>query len=99
MGANFGCATLERSEDGWFTEDKFAHFVGSALLAGAAAKRAQQLGNSDCSAAMIGMSVSLSIGAAKESYDKRIKHTRYSSKDMVWNAGGGLIGGLVGSDC
>jgi putative lipoprotein len=97
--ANIGCANLNKSEGRWFSEDKFAHFVGSALLAGAAAKEAQQQGHSDCSAAVIGVSVSLSIGAAKESYDKRIKQTRYSSKDMVWNTGGSLLGSLIGSDC
>lgn len=99
LATSFGCANLNKSGDGWFSEDKFAHFVGSALLAGAAAKEAQQRDHSDCSAAIIGVSVSLSIGAAKESYDKRIKQTRYSSKDMVWNTGGSLLGAIIGSDC
>lgn len=97
-----GCASApsaDRKEDPWFSKDKYAHFLVSTALAGALANNAKNNGHDDCNAALIGFSISISIGAAKESFDKRYRKTFYSSHDMVWDAAGSLVGSLAGSGC
>lgn len=96
-----GCATApaNHQEDNWFGEDKYAHFVLSGLASAAIAKAAREDGRDNCDAAVIGFGVTLSLGAAKESYDKRYKKTLYSSHDMVWNLAGSTLGSLAGSNC
>ncbi|MGD8568750.1 MAG: hypothetical protein PVJ39_11715 [Gammaproteobacteria bacterium] len=71
----------------------------STALAGALAKNAKNNGHDDCNAALIGFSITISIGAAKESFDKRYRNTFYSSRDMVWDTAGSLVGSLAGSGC
>jgi putative lipoprotein len=97
-----GCAsapTADTKEDPWFAKDKYTHFLVSTALAGALAKNAKNNGHDDCNAALIGFSVTISIGAAKESFDKRYRNTFYSSRDMVWDTAGSLVGSLAGSGC
>jgi uncharacterized protein YfiM (DUF2279 family) len=48
---------------------------------------------------MIGVGVTLAIGAAKESYDKHIKRTYYSPRDMVWNIIGSSVGAMIATGC
>ncbi len=96
-----GCATVpaNQQEDTWFGEDKYAHFLLSGLTSAAIAKAAKEDGRDNCDAAAIGFGITLSLGAAKESYDKRHKKTLYSSHDMVWNLAGSTIGSIAGSNC
>lgn len=96
-----GCTVLNQKDlqDDWFAKDKFAHLAISTAMSAAAAKAAKENGNSNCDAAMIGFTVSLSIGAAKETYDKRKKKTLYSYKDMTWNMAGSALGSLAASNC
>lgn len=94
-----GCAHNARYNDAWFAKDKAAHFVGSAVISGIATKVAMDRGSTDCDAALAGMTVSIAIGSGKEIYDKRIKKTFYSSKDIVWNVLGSLAGSLAVSRC
>lgn len=98
---NAACATApaNHQEDSWFSQDKYAHFVLSGLTSGVIAKAAREDGQSKCDAALIGFSVTLSLGAAKESYDKRRKKTLYSFQDMTWNLMGSTLGSLAGSNC
>lgn len=95
------CATApaNHKEDNWFGKDKYAHFLISGITSAAIAKAAKEDGKENCDAAMIGFGITLSLGAAKESYDKRYKKTLYSSQDMVWNLAGSTIGSLAGSNC
>ncbi|MGD8886487.1 MAG: hypothetical protein PVF34_12760 [Gammaproteobacteria bacterium] len=96
-----GCAIQpgRDREDHWFARDKYAHFAVSTVASAALAKNAKNNGHDDCDAALIGFSITLSIGAAKETYDKRIKKTLYSARDMVWDTAGSLLGSLAASGC
>lgn len=91
--------SASHKEDSWFTKDKYAHFVLSGVTSAAIAKAAKEDGRDNCDAALIGFGITLSFGAAKESYDKRIKKTLYSFHDMAWNFAGSAIGSLAGSNC
>jgi len=95
------CATQNKNhlKDDWDSPDKYAHFLLSTALSAAIANAAKNNGHDNCDAALIGFSVTLSLGAAKESYDKRKKKTLYSERDMVWNAAGSVVGSLLGSNC
>lgn len=95
------CATAPAShrEDAWFSQDKYAHFVLSGITSAVVAKAAKEDGKDNCDAALIGFTVTLSLGAAKESYDKRRKKTLYSYHDMSWNLLGSTLGSLAGSNC
>jgi putative lipoprotein len=95
------CATQQKNNlnDEWFAKDKYTHFFLSTAISAAAANAAKNNGQENCDAALIGFSVTLTLGAAKESYDKRKKETLYSYRDMVWNAAGSATGSLLGSNC
>lgn len=95
------CATApaNHKEDSWFSQDKYAHFLLSGIVSAAIAKKTKEDGKDNCDAAMIGIGITLTLGAAKESYDKRYKKTLYSSHDMVWNLAGSTLGGLAGANC
>lgn len=86
-------------EDNWFGEDKVAHFILSGLTSAIIAKTAKDDGKDNCDAALIGLTITMTIGAAKESYDKRRKKTLYSTHDMYWNLAGSTLGSLAGSNC
>jgi len=96
-----GCAVVpaKQVEDNWWGEDKAAHFILSGVTSAVIAKAAKDDGQDNCDAALIGITVTLSLGAAKESYDKRYKKTLYSSRDMIWNLAGSTLGSLAGSNC
>lgn len=96
-----GCATTPpvQHDDPWFGEDKVAHFFLSGLAGAAIAKAAKENGQDNCDAALIGIGITMSLGAAKESYDKHHKKTFYSSHDMFWNLAGSTLGSLAGSNC
>lgn len=96
-----GCATLQQKQlkDEWFSKDKYAHFLVSTAISAAIANSAKSDNRDNCQAALIGFSVTLTLGAAKESYDKRKRETLYSGKDMTWNAAGSMFGSLLGSSC
>jgi len=85
--------------DNWFGKDKLAHFGVSAAMAAALTNYKKQHGSSDCEAARIGISVSLAVGAAKETYDKYIKRTYWSLKDFTWDVLGSSIGAMAASGC
>ncbi|WP_455223594.1 DUF2279 domain-containing protein [Kaarinaea lacus] len=96
-----GCATqqVKDTDDKWFATDKYKHFLLSTAISAAVANAARHNGNENCDAALIGFSVTLTLGAAKETYDKRIRGTHYSYRDMVWDAAGSATGSLLGSNC
>jgi putative lipoprotein len=96
-----GCAAQQtnHANDEWFAKDKYAHFLLTTAVSAAIAKAAKDEGQENCDAALIGFSVTLTLGAAKESYDKRKKGTFYSYPDMVWDTAGSAVGSLLGSNC
>lgn len=96
-----GCAThhAKDRDDKWFAEDKYKHFLVTTAISAAIASAARHNGNENCDAALIGFSVTLTIGAGKEIYDKRKRGTFYSYRDMVWDTAGSATGSLLGSNC
>ncbi|WP_455202713.1 hypothetical protein [Kaarinaea lacus] len=96
-----GCASQNKNnlKDDWTSSDKYKHFLLSTAISAAIANAARDDNRDNCEAALIGFSVTLTLGAAKESYDKRRKKTMYSERDMVWNAAGSVVGSLLGSNC
>jgi len=96
-----GCAIQfsKDTDDKWFAADKYKHFLVTTAISAAIASAAKHNGNENCDAALIGFSVTLTIGAGKEIYDKRVRDTFYSYRDMVWDAAGSATGSLLGSNC
>lgn len=94
-----GCTTTGKQNDDWFGEDKLKHFVVGGVIGAGVTKIAENNGVHECTAPAVGISVTLVVGAGKESYDKRIKGTAYSWKDMVWNLAGSTLGSLAVSNC
>ena len=52
-----------------------------------------------CDAVLIGISTTFVIGSGKEWYDKKVKKTLFSWKDMAWNIAGGTLGSFAVSGC
>ena len=96
-----GCAIQfsKDTDDKWFAADKYKHFLATTAISAAVASAARHNGSENCDAALIGFSVTLTIGAGKEIYDKRVRDTFYSYRDMVWDAAGSITGSLLGSNC
>ena len=94
-----GASRLKNSSDPWFGQDKYYHALTSAAIARLAAKRAERNSSNPCAPLVVGLGVSLSAGTAKELYDKNVRKTIFSWRDMVWNAVGALLGSLSVSTC
>ena len=96
-----GCSMIQidHQKDDWFGPDKYTHLAVTTAISAAAAKAAREEGHDNCDAALIGFSISMTIGAGKEIYDKRKRKTRYSYRDMIWNTAGSTLGSLAGSNC
>jgi len=88
-----GCSSLKNDRDKWFAKDKLYHFATAGAVSAALTSVAKANGSSDSRSAVAGVSITLALGAGKESYDKKVKKTFFSLKDMVWN----LIGAVTGS--
>jgi putative lipoprotein len=86
-----GCATVNHPDDHWFARDKAYHFaVASAISAGATLAA----GDSDA-APVIGVGVAMAFGAGKETYDRDVKKTYWSWKDLAWDLAGAAAGALA----
>ena len=95
-----GCATQHGGVNDWYGKDKVAHFGISAALAAATTNYIESRDEKHgCKPAWIGFSTSIAIGAAKESYDKNVKKTRWSWEDFSYDVLGATVGSLAASDC
>jgi len=90
-----GCAGINHRSDPWFGVDKVYHFCGGAVIGGGTTAIAEHNGWSEGDARYLAFGVTLSLGAAKETYDLAIKKTGWSWKDLVWTAAGTLAGNLI----
>jgi putative lipoprotein len=88
-----GCTTPPVNSDAWLGKDKLYHFVATTAIGAGACLAAQDNGASTAKAPIIGISVAIGVGAAKEGYDQWVRHTYWSWKDLVWD----VIGGVCGS--
>jgi len=82
-------------EDPWFGQDKTKHFGYSALLGGLSSWVALEEDASDREAIVVGLAIVIPLGVAKESYDRNVKETFWSWKDLTWNIIGSLAGSLL----
>lgn len=94
-----GCATVNSREDHWFGRDKLYHFSAAAAIGAGISAMTEDRGKSACTAPVLGITAALAAGTGKELYDRNIKKTYWSWKDMFWNLLGGTVGSLAVSRC
>lgn len=94
-----GCAAVNSREDDWFGRDKLYHFSAAAAIGAGISAMTEDRDKSDCMAPVIGITAALTAGTGKELYDRNIKKTHWSWKDMFWNLLGGTAGSLAVSRC
>ena len=92
-----GCAASTTNHDHWFGEDKLYHFAAAASIGAGSSAVARDRGASRSEASIVGVSIAITAGVAKELYDEYVKRTYWSWKDMFWDAVGGIVGGLGGA--
>lgn len=83
-------------QDRWFGPDKAKHFAVTAALGAAFVDSSN---DRDCDNVAVSISAVMLIGSGKELYDKNVKHTYFSYKDMLWNFLGSSFGALAASNC
>jgi len=93
------CATTPHPNDEWFGNDKMRHFLVSSVIGAGFTKMAANNGVAPCDSIYVGISASLAIGAGKEWYDKKIRKTYFSWKDMFWDFAGGTLGSFATREC
>ena len=87
------CLAGDTGDDRWLANDKLRHFGYSAFLAGGSsiiANRHFDRGRDD--SMVIGFSISVSLGAAKETIDYHKPGETSSYKDLVWDIAGAVTG-------
>ncbi len=90
------CVAGNTDSDRWFGEDKLKHFGLSAFFAGGSyivANRHFDLNKSK--SFTVGISVTVSLGAAKEIIDYGTPGQTSSHKDLIWDIAGALTGALL----
>lgn len=91
-----GCASFRHPDDPWWGPDKAKHFASSfAVAAGTTMALASSTGEDQAMTAGIG--TTMALGTGKELYDRDIKHTYFSGKDLAWDLIGSLLGGFAGA--
>lgn len=80
-------------------QDEVKHLLVSAAIAATVAHQVKLNGASSCGAAGAGVVVTLAIGALKEQYDRDVKGTEWSNRDMLWNLVGASVGALAVAQC
>ena len=88
-----GCATMNHPDDKWFGRDKAYHFGISAGISAGLAAVAENNGCNDGEAMAFAVAFTMPIGAGKELYDRNVKKTYCSGKDLAWDLAGALVGG------
>ncbi|MFC1508708.1 YfiM family protein [Candidatus Omnitrophota bacterium] len=78
--------------DKWFGRDKLYHFTASGIIGAGSAAVADNNGMSEDDSVVIGVTVTIGVGATKEFYDAAFKKTYWSWKDLVWDMLGGALG-------
>jgi len=90
-----GCASFRHADDPWWGPDKAKHFAGSFAVA-AGATLALTSETDEANAAAAGIGASMTLGAGKEFYDRNIKRSYISGKDLTWDLIGSLLGSFFG---
>jgi putative lipoprotein len=93
---NTGCASFRHADDSWWGPDKAKHFAGSfAVAAGTTMALTSSTGEDEAVAGGVG--TTLGLGTGKELYDREIKRTYFSGKDLAWDLIGALLGSFAGA--
>jgi len=92
------CAIQSPTKPIQWQEDKIKHFTATTFISAAAASHEREF-DRDCPAAGRSILFTMSIGAAKETYDKYIKKTFWDWEDMTWNLIGSTLGAAVAAHC
>lgn len=79
-------------EDRWFGRDKLYHFTASGIIGAGSTALADNNGMSEDDSVVLGVTVTIGVGATKEFYDVACKKTYWSWKDFVWDIFGGALG-------
>jgi len=83
------------ARDSWFGIDKIKHFFISAFVE-SVAYSALQAARVDRRPALTGaIGVTASVGVAREIYDKRKPGSRFSYRDLTWDALGIAAGAVL----
>jgi uncharacterized protein YfiM (DUF2279 family) len=90
-----GCATANHPDDRWFGRDKVYHFTTGALIGAGVTALAGEDELSDVEAGARGTGAALIAGAGKEWFDRDVRKTYWSWKDLAWDLLGGLAGSFV----
>ncbi|RMF94757.1 MAG: hypothetical protein D6734_07035 [Candidatus Schekmanbacteria bacterium] len=90
-----GCTALKNDKDQWLSKDKAYHFLAAGAISASATAISKKGKLSDAESTLVGVSITLAAGTGKESYDKKIKKTFFSWKDMIFNLLGALTGSLI----
>ena len=90
-----GCQSFHFANDNWQGKDKAQHFLFSmAASAGAnAVADHQHYGHRE--GLLLGLSFSITLGAAKELYDSRPEGTGWSWHDFAYDVAGAAAGALL----
>jgi uncharacterized protein YfiM (DUF2279 family) len=88
-----GCATVDHPDDRWFGRDKAYHCAAAAVIGAGVTALVSGDELSDVEAGARGTGAAVIAGASKEWFDRGVRKTYWSWKDLVWD----LIGGLAGS--
>lgn len=83
-------------KDRWFAKDKYKHFaISAAYAAGGTYIAHRHFEISKKEAPVIGFSITIALGAAKEGADKISRKGNASYKDFLWDVAGALTGALA----
>ena len=88
--------TNPEAKDNWIAIDKLQHFSYSLLISlGCQYVLVNKMNNTEKSSLPISSAFSFSAGLLKELNDQKGKNGYFSSKDMIANVGGIMVGAIV----
>jgi uncharacterized protein YfiM (DUF2279 family) len=92
--ATTGCAASV-CKDPWLGPDAAKHFAAGLAIGAATTALARDDGADPAYDPTAGVVVVAVAGAAKETYDLKVRRTCWSWKDLAWSLLGGVVGGSV----
>lgn len=90
-----GCQSFHFANDNWKGKDKAQHFLFSMVASAGANAYADHQNYGHREGLLIGLSVSISLGVAKELYDSRPEGTGWSWHDFTYDVAGAVAGSLL----
>lgn len=94
FSGKFGAPPERAPDDPWFGRDKFYHFAGSAVIQGAGHALGRSVGLNYREAAWAAAGLTVTVGTAKEFYD-RADGRFFSFRDLTADVLGGGTGAVI----